>query len=148
MPGNGSAGCGQQDAVEHGEPGTADLAAQHPKLLPEHQNLQVLRAITGAREDQQANERSDQQPEHERHQPMLRSPCSRHESEIPRPTGHLEQVLRVYVQHYNQHRPHRALSLHAPDTPAEPILVGQDRQGTVHRRDLLGGLVHEYRRAP
>jgi putative transposase len=60
---------------------------------------------------------------------------------------HLEQVLRVYVQHYNQYRPHRALSLHAPDTPAEPILVGQDRQGTVHRRDLLGGLVHEYRRA-
>jgi putative transposase len=55
--------------------------------------------------------------------------------------------LRVYVQHYNQHRPHRALSLHAPDTPAEPILVGQDRQGTVHRHDLLGGLVHEYRRA-
>jgi putative transposase len=61
--------------------------------------------------------------------------------------GHLEQVLHVYVQHYNQHRPHRALSLHAPDTPAEPILVGQDRQATVHRRDLLGGLVHEYRRA-
>ena len=61
--------------------------------------------------------------------------------------GHLEQVLRVYVQHYNQHRPHRALSLHAPDTPAEPIVVGQDQQGTVHRRDLLGGLVHEYRRA-
>jgi len=87
IPGNGSAGCGQQDAVEHGEPGTADLAAQHPKLLPEHQNLQVLRAVTGAREDQQADERSDQQPEHERHQPMVRSPCSRHESEIPRPTG-------------------------------------------------------------
>ena len=61
--------------------------------------------------------------------------------------GHLEQVLRVYVQHYNQHRPHRALSLHAPDTLAEPIVGGQDRQGTVHRRDLLGGLVHEYRRA-
>ena len=25
--------------------------------------------------------------------------------------GHLEQVLRVYVQHYNRHRPHRALGL-------------------------------------
>jgi hypothetical protein len=33
------------------------------------------------------------------------------------------------------------------DTPVEPIVVGQDRHGTVHRRDLLGGLVHEYRRA-
>jgi putative transposase len=27
--------------------------------------------------------------------------------------GHLEQVLRVYVQHYNAHRPHRALRLRA-----------------------------------
>jgi transposase InsO family protein len=31
--------------------------------------------------------------------------------------GHLEQVLRRYVQHYNQHRPHRALGLQAPDYP-------------------------------
>jgi hypothetical protein len=27
---------------------------------------------------------------------------------------HLEQVLRIYVQHYNRHRPHRALELVAP----------------------------------
>jgi putative transposase len=31
--------------------------------------------------------------------------------------GHLEQVLRVYVEQYNQHRPHRALGLEAPDPP-------------------------------
>jgi putative transposase len=59
----------------------------------------------------------------------------------------MQRCLRVYIQHYNQHGPHRALSFHVPDTPTEPIVVGQDRQGTVHRRDLLGGLVHEYRRA-
>jgi putative transposase len=29
--------------------------------------------------------------------------------------GHLEQVLRVYVEHYNRHRAHRALQLQAPD---------------------------------
>ena len=29
--------------------------------------------------------------------------------------GHLEQVLRVYVEHYNAHRPHRALGLQPPD---------------------------------
>jgi putative transposase len=29
--------------------------------------------------------------------------------------GHLEQVLRVYVQHYNRDRPHRALMLQPPD---------------------------------
>ena len=31
--------------------------------------------------------------------------------------GHLEQVLRIYVQHYNQHRPHRALGLEPPNPP-------------------------------
>jgi len=31
--------------------------------------------------------------------------------------GHLEQILRVYVAHYNRHRPHRALQLKAPDQP-------------------------------
>jgi transposase len=28
--------------------------------------------------------------------------------------GHLEQVLRIYVEHYNAHRPHRALRLEPP----------------------------------
>jgi putative transposase len=61
--------------------------------------------------------------------------------------GHLEQVLRVYVQHYNAHRPHRALGLQPPDPAVEPTLTGKDQPAQVHRRDLLGGLVHEYRRA-
>jgi transposase InsO family protein len=61
--------------------------------------------------------------------------------------SHLEQILRVYVQHYNGHRPHRALGLAAPDPPAGLTVVGEDRQGGVRRRDLLGGLLHEYRRA-
>jgi putative transposase len=61
--------------------------------------------------------------------------------------GHLEQVLRVYVRHYNRHRPHRALKLQAPDPAAPLTIVADDRQGVVHRRDLLGGLLHEYQRA-
>jgi putative transposase len=61
--------------------------------------------------------------------------------------SHLEQVLRIYVQHYNQHRPHRGLGLQAPDPPTDLIVVGEDRLGRLHRRDLLGGLVHQYRRA-
>jgi putative transposase len=61
--------------------------------------------------------------------------------------GHLEQVLRVYVQHYNRHRPHRALQLEAPDRPARLPVVGEGQEGGVLRRDLLGGLLHEYRRA-
>jgi transposase InsO family protein len=61
--------------------------------------------------------------------------------------GHLEQVLRVYVEHYNAHRPHRALGLQPPDPAVEPALISKDQPAQVHRRDLLGGLVHEYRRA-
>jgi putative transposase len=61
--------------------------------------------------------------------------------------GHLEQVLRVYVEHYNRHRPHRALLLQLPDPPAQLPILGEDDQRVVHRRDLLGGLLHEYRHA-
>jgi putative transposase len=60
---------------------------------------------------------------------------------------HLERVLRVYVDHYNRHRPHRALGLRPPDPPAPVQLVSKDQHDRVHRRDLLGGLLHEYRRA-
>ena len=61
--------------------------------------------------------------------------------------GHLERILRVYVQHYNEHRPHRALVHRSPDQPAGLTVVAEDQQGSVSRRDLLGGLLHEYRRA-
>src|SRR5829696_10545912 len=61
--------------------------------------------------------------------------------------GHLEQVLRVYVRHYNDHCPHRALMLQPPDQPGGLTVVGKEQQGRVHRRDLLGGLLHEYRHA-
>ena len=56
----------------------------------------------------------------------------------------LESVLRIYVDHYNRERPHRALELRPPD-PNEP----QDgsHAGKIHRRDRLGGLIHEYHRA-
>jgi putative transposase len=57
---------------------------------------------------------------------------------------HLEGVLRAYVAHYNRERPHRALALHPPE-PATPIL--RQNTGRIERRDLLGGLIHEYHRA-
>jgi len=60
---------------------------------------------------------------------------------------HLKRVLRIYVEHYNRHRPHRALGLEPPDPPAGLALVGEARRARVSRRDLLGGLLHEYRRA-
>jgi putative transposase len=59
----------------------------------------------------------------------------------------LEQVLRVYVHHYNTHRPHRALQLQPPDPAVGLPLAGKGQPTRVHRRDLLGGLLHEYRQA-
>jgi hypothetical protein len=58
---------------------------------------------------------------------------------------HLEHVLRVYVRHYNEHRPHRTLKRQTR-LPAGLTVVGEEQQGRVHRRDLLGDLLHEYRR--
>jgi putative transposase len=61
--------------------------------------------------------------------------------------SHLEQILRIYVQHYNGHRPHRALGLRPPDPLARPTVRAEENPSAVRRRDLLGGLLHEYRRA-
>ncbi len=56
----------------------------------------------------------------------------------------LEYLLRVYVDHYNGHRPHRALDL-KPPTPGRRLrLVSSQSPGRIYRRDRLGGLIHEY----
>jgi putative transposase len=59
----------------------------------------------------------------------------------------LERVLRVYVDHYNRHRPHRALELTAPIPGRRPSLASLEPPVQIHRRDRLGGLIHEYARA-
>jgi len=58
--------------------------------------------------------------------------------------GYLEQVLRVYLEHDNAHRPYRPLRLGPPDPP-DSLRVDCGQPSKVHRRDLLGGLLHEYR---
>jgi putative transposase len=56
---------------------------------------------------------------------------------------HLESVLRVFVDHYNTHRPHRALELQSPQRarPSPTPAIGE-----IRRRDHLGGLIHEHYR--
>jgi transposase InsO family protein len=55
---------------------------------------------------------------------------------------HLDRTLRIYAEHYNRRRPHRALGLAPPIAAAgEPIQVSPR---DVRRRDPLGGLIHEY----
>ena len=58
----------------------------------------------------------------------------------------LEHILRVYICHYNRRRPHRALDLKPPDpSSSSPIrAVTMPHALQVSRRDLLGGLIHEY----
>jgi putative transposase len=58
---------------------------------------------------------------------------------------HVERVLRVYIQHYNAHRPHRALNLTPPDREQPTLrLTNSARPGDIIRQDRLGGLIHEY----
>jgi putative transposase len=55
---------------------------------------------------------------------------------------HLRLVLGEYIDHYNAHRPHRALQQSPPaGRPHSPALGAHVR---VRRRDRLGGLIHEY----
>jgi putative transposase len=55
---------------------------------------------------------------------------------------HLRSVLDEYVDHYNVHRPHRALHQHAPAGRPHPPAPGANVR--VLRLDRLGGLIHEY----
>jgi putative transposase len=55
---------------------------------------------------------------------------------------HLQRVLREYLGHYNEERPHRGLSLQTP----EPGATRNRGDGAVVRVDRLGGLIHEYHR--
>jgi putative transposase len=53
---------------------------------------------------------------------------------------HLRRVLREYVQYYNTARPHQGIQQHAP----LPLPLAQS--GPIARRDVLGGIIHDYYR--
>jgi len=60
-------------------------------------------------------------------------------------SGHqLEHVLRVYVSHYNQHRPHRALEPRPPESTSPVTVCELGPPRNLRRRDRLGGLLREY----
>jgi len=59
---------------------------------------------------------------------------------------HLLRLLRAYVRHYNQQRPHRGLALAVPEVRDQDWRSMAVRPGEVRRRDVLGGLIHEYHR--
>jgi putative transposase len=57
---------------------------------------------------------------------------------------HLSRVLAEYGAHYNEHGPHRSLDQRCPS--ARPTLAVQ-ADASIERTDVLGGLIHGYRRA-
>jgi putative transposase len=63
---------------------------------------------------------------------------------------HLVAVLNEYIEHYNTHRPHQALDQKAPLSPPSPrptlrLATNHGRPQHVERKEVLGGLIHEYR---
>ncbi len=55
--------------------------------------------------------------------------------------AHLRRILTDYVAHYNRARPHQGIGQRAPIPFDE-----RSWHGLVRRRDVLGGLIHEYDR--
>jgi putative transposase len=55
---------------------------------------------------------------------------------------HLDRILESYVRHYDVERPHRGIDLRAPEkhNHVEPMEIVPK----IKRRELLGGLIHEY----
>jgi transposase InsO family protein len=54
---------------------------------------------------------------------------------------HLERILRGYADHFNAERPNRSLELAAP--AGSPRSRGSP-SADILRRDVVGGLIHEY----
>jgi putative transposase len=63
----------------------------------------------------------------------------------------LHRVLTAFVRHYNTAQPHRSLDLEVPVPVPVPAPVATvtalPSRGRIERVDVLGGLIHEYRRA-
>lgn len=62
---------------------------------------------------------------------------------------HLLHALREYENFYNEHRPHQGIANARPLAPLPEPITDPDRLThlTIHRRDRLGGILHEYERA-
>jgi len=60
---------------------------------------------------------------------------------------HLRWVLDRYVRHYNEHRPHRGLAMQSPVPSPSEIPAMPATLTSIHRREVLGGLINEYHAA-
>jgi putative transposase len=62
---------------------------------------------------------------------------------------HLQQVLTTYLELYNTARPHRGIGLEVPVPigTLRAVETSSHPDASIERVDVLGGLIHEYRRA-
>lgn len=62
---------------------------------------------------------------------------------------HLLHALREYEVFYNTHRPHQGITNARPLVPLPEPITDPDRLAhlNIHRRDRLGGILHEYEHA-
>ena len=58
----------------------------------------------------------------------------------------LERIVVDYIDHYNEHRPHRSLDQHSP-CPAVPSPIRSNGPLQASRSSRCDGLIHEYRNA-
>ena len=58
--------------------------------------------------------------------------------------AHLLHALREYERHHNTHRPHRGIANARPLALLPEPITDRLAQLNIHRRDRLGGLLHEY----
>jgi transposase InsO family protein len=56
---------------------------------------------------------------------------------------HLHTVLAEYVDHYDEHRPHRTLQQRPPNAK-DPVTAAPDNLIKIVRHERLGGLINEY----
>ncbi len=59
----------------------------------------------------------------------------------------LERIVVDYVDHYNEHRPHRSLDQHPPSQASATPIRSPGNQAQVSRSSRCDGLIHEYRNA-
>ena len=68
---------------------------------------------------------------------------SQHHDDEPRDAAHRDRPVRGFIDHCNQHRPHRSVNQRAPtdDTDAPVVPIGQP----IQRTTTCTGLINEYR---
>jgi transposase InsO family protein len=57
---------------------------------------------------------------------------------------HLKLVLLEYIEYYNRRRPHQGIGQQMPVSPKPLTRKPLTTKGEVCRREVLGGIIHDY----